>query len=365
MIPTAAAQNAAAAVRVPRCTIRRRISMPLLSAFITDCAGHQLTRDEWLFMQDARPAGMILFQRNCASPDQVAALIASFRDAVGRDDLLVLIDQEGGRVQRLKPPHWRALPPAAAFGALYRQDPERATRAAMAASRLVASELSGLGINMNCAPVLDVPAPGAHNVIGDRAFGKDVDTIATLGRAVAEGLMQGGVLPVIKHIPGHGRATRDTHEALPVVDASLDELDGSDFETFRRLNDMPAAMTAHIVFSAVDPMRPVSTSPQAIEIIIRRAIGFDGLLMCDDIGMRALEGSLAARAEAVIDAGCDLVLHCNGSLAERIEVADATPLLEGDAERRYEALFERTRGMKAFDANEAVAALEEALAQRV
>ena len=338
--------------------------MSLLSAFITVCSGTQLTRDEWRFFQDARPAGLILFQRNCETPEQVAALVASFRDAVGRDNLLLLVDQEGGRVQRLKPPHWRALPPAAAFGALYRDDPERGARAALAASRLVAAELAELGINMNCAPVLDLPMPGSHRVIGDRAYGMDVDSVATLGRAVAEGLMQGGVLPVIKHIPGHGRATLDSHDALPHVEAPLAELDAHDFEVFRRLADMPAAMTGHIVYSAVDPMRPISTSPVAIESIIRRAIGFDGLLMCDDLGMKALSGSVAERADNVIEAGCDLILHCNGSLAERIEVAEASPLLEGDAERRYEAAFTRISGIHAFDATEAIAALEAALVQR-
>ncbi len=336
--------------------------MTMLSAFITDCSGLQLTRDEWRFLQDARPAGFILFQRNCGSPDQVKALVSSYQDAVGSDDLLVLVDQEGGRVQRLRPPHWRQLPPAAAFGALYRQDPARGLSAASAASELVASELASLGINMNCAPVLDLPVEGAHAIISDRAYGRDVASVAALGRAVAEGLMRGGVLPVIKHIPGHGRATRDTHEALAVVDAGLDVLEALDFEVFRQLADMPAAMTAHVVYTAIDSIRPVSTSPMAIERIVRQSIGFDGLLMCDDIGMKALDGSLVDRVEAVVEAGCDLVLHCNGSLADRIDVADAAPLLEGDAERRFQAAFARITGPRTFDATAAIAALQEALA---
>lgn len=338
--------------------------MTLLSAFITDVAGPEITRDEWRFLQDARPAGLILFARNCQSPEQVRALVDSFRDAVCRDDLLVLIDQEGGRVQRMKPPHWRALPPAAAFGALYRQDRERGLAAARAASQLVGLELARHGINMNCAPVVDLLVPGAHGVIGDRAFGADPVTVTALGRAVAEGLMNGGVLPVIKHIPGHGRATRDSHDGLPTIDASLEELIATDFVPFRELADLPAAMTGHVVISAVDPSAPVSVSRPVVSKIIRREIGFDGLLISDDIGMKALSGTIEARALGVVEAGCDLILHCNGSLDERIKVADSAPLLDDEGLARYEAAFDRLKATGTFDASEALAALEAATAAK-
>ncbi|MEZ5776494.1 MAG: beta-N-acetylhexosaminidase [Hyphomicrobiaceae bacterium] len=335
--------------------------MALLSAFVTGCSGTALTRDEWRFMQDARPAGFILFDRNCQSPEQVRELIDSFKDAVGRDNLLVMVDQEGGRVQRLRPPNWRRLPPAAAYGALYEQEPGQGLRAATAASQLVGVELRRLGFNMNCAPVLDIPVPGAHGVIGDRAYGFDVEQVTALGRAVAEGLLRGGVLPVIKHVPGHGRATRDSHEALPVIDAPLDELEAVDFAPFRALADLPAAMTAHVVLEAVDPRSPVSTSARAIEEVVRGSIGFQGLLISDDLSMRALDGGIGQRAEGVIAAGCDLALHCNGRLVEMIEVVERVPMLEGEAEARFEAAFDRLKSVEAFDVSEALKALKAAI----
>lgn len=335
--------------------------MTLLSAFMTGCAGPSLTDEEWRFLQKVRPCGLILFTRNCQSPTQVKALIDSFRDAVGSDDLLVAVDQEGGRVQRLQPPHWRKLPPAAAFGALYRDNPAAGVKAASAVSRMVARDLRALGFNMNCAPVLDLPVPGAHGIIGDRAYGNDVASIVALGRAVADGFLAGGILPVIKHIPGHGRATEDTHLALPVIDAPLEDLAATDFAPFRALADLPAAMTAHVVLAPVDARRPVSVSRPAIERIIRQEIGFDGLLICDDLSMAALSGDLGGRARAAIEAGCDIALHCNGRLAEMEQVAESVPLLEGRPAERFAAALDRCRAVSAFDASEALAALEAAL----
>ncbi|MGE3066281.1 MAG: beta-N-acetylhexosaminidase, partial [Hyphomicrobiaceae bacterium] len=259
------------------------------SAFICGLSGLELAPSERDFLRDARPCGIILFARNCAEPDQVRRLVADAREALG-GDALVLIDQEGGRVRRLRPPHWRELPAAASYAALYGRDPAAAVRAAHLAARLTAADLRDLGININCAPVLDLPQPGSHAIIGDRAYGSDVERIIVLGRAVADGLSAGGVLPVIKHIPGHGRATKDSHHDLPVVDADRAVLDATDFAPFRALADLPAAMTAHVVYTAVDPSAPASASATVIGDVVRGAIGFQGLLMCDDLSMQALAG---------------------------------------------------------------------------
>ncbi len=334
--------------------------MSSLTAYISGCASEVLTDEEWRFFQEVRPCGFILFGRNCVTPNQVKALIDSFRDAVGSSEVLVLVDQEGGRVQRMKPPHWRALPAAAAFGALYQESPDRGLRAARAASQLVALELARNGFNMNCAPVLDVPIEGAHSVIGDRAYSRSPEAVAALGRAVAEGLMSGGVLPVIKHLPGHGRALRDSHEGLPVIDTPLEVLRESDFVPFKALADMPAAMVAHVVLSAVDAKRPASTSPEVVSQIIRGEFGFDGLLINDDIGMGALGGTITERVDAVLDAGTDLVLHCNGKMQEMREAGERVPYLEGKSEVRYRACLDRLKSATAFDASEALAALEAA-----
>ena len=257
-----------------------------LGAFITGCAGLALTVDETAFIRDQRPAGLILFSRNCDTHDQVRSLTDEFRTALGEQDVLVLIDQEGGRVQRLRPPHWRALPPASAFGALYALDKKRGLEAARLAARVAAQDLASLGITMNCAPVLDLPAPGAHDIIGDRAYGSVPGDVAELARAVAAGLLAGGVLPVIKHIPGHGRATADSHLELPVVKTSAQDLRANDFEPFRLLADLPAALTAHVVYEAFDPKDPATTSLTLIQDIIRGEIGFQGFLMSDDLGDR-------------------------------------------------------------------------------
>lgn len=335
----------------------------MLNAFITGVAGERLGEDERQFLREARPSGLILFARNCRDAAQIRTLVADFKSAVGEDGLLVLIDQEGGRVQRLKPPLVHALPAASAFAALYAEAPEAACRAAFLTSRLLAGELIALGINTNCAPVLDVNCPGAHAVIGDRAYGSKPGPVVALGRAVADGLLAGGVLPVFKHIPGHGRATADSHLELPVVSTGIGELAATDFATFRALRDLPAAMTAHVVFTAIDAQAPASTSATLTRQIIRGTIGFDGLLMSDDLSMRALTGSLRARAQAVIAAGSDLALHCNGRLDEMGEVAAGVPKLSGRALQRFEGARAAVRRTEAFDIAEAEAALSRVLAK--
>jgi beta-N-acetylhexosaminidase len=275
----------------------------------------------------------------------------------------VLIDQEGGRVQRMGPPHWPPYPPGRAYGALAGNDPSYRREIARLGARLIAHDLRAVGIDVDCVPVLDVPVAGAHDVIGDRAYGRDAETVAVLGRAAAEGLIAGGVLPVIKHIPGHGRAGADSHHDLPVVTASREELERQDFVPFRHLADMPLAMTAHVVYTALDPERPATTSPVIISDIIRGHMRYDGLVMSDDLSMNALEGSLAERAEAAFAAGCDMALHCNGRLDEMEAVAAATPELAGEAARRAEAALGRIRHVpEPFDPVEARARLDAALA---
>ena len=331
-------------------------------AFITGLAGETLSDEERRFVRDARPAGLILFTRNCREAEQIRKLVADFKTAAGDDQVLVLIDQEGGRVQRLKPPLAHTLPPARAFATMYAGAPDAAVRALFAVSRLVASELMALGINTNCAPVLDVPCEGAHDIIGDRAYGKEPATIIDLGRAVADGLLAGGVLPVVKHVPGHGRAGADSHLDLPVVATAAADLERTDFAPFRALADLPAAMTAHVVFSDIDADAPASVSRVVTQTVIRGAIGFDGLLMSDDLSMRALAGSLRSRAEAVISAGSDLALHCNGNLAEMREVVEGVPALAGQALQRLERARAAIGAGGALDMAEAEAALELALA---
>lgn len=304
-------------------------------SLITGLAGTIVRDDERSFLKAARPAGIILFARNCESHAQIRSLVAEAQDAVGAHDLLVLIDQEGGRVQRLRPPLGRALPPGAAYATLYAADPDAAIAAARSAAWLVGRDLLALGINTNCAPVADVPVPGSHDIIGDRAYGHEPGQVAALARGVAEGLLAAGVLPVVKHIPGHGRATADSHLALPVVEASRADLSATDFAAFRALNDLPAAMTAHVVFTAVDGSQPASTSAVVTRDVIRGDIGFDGLLMSDDLSMHALSGSLRSRAEAVIAAGSDLALHCNGRLEEMEQVAAGAQALSGAALMRF------------------------------
>jgi beta-N-acetylhexosaminidase len=310
------------------------------AAVIFGCAGPALAAAERDFFRDTDPLGFILFQRNCETPAQVRRLVTELREAVGRADAPVLIDQEGGRVARLKPPHWPAYPTAATIAAL---GGDRAREAVWTAARLIADDLAALGITIDCLPVLDIPVNGADKVIGDRAYGLSPDVVTRLGRAAAEGLLAGGVLPVIKHMPGHGRALVDSHHGLPRVEASRTVLEANDFAPFRALAHLPLGMTAHLVYEAIDPDRPATLSPPVIGEVIRASIGFDGLLLTDDLSMRALGGSFAARAQGALDAGCDVVLHCNGEPGEMTEIARVAPPLTAKANERL-ARGEAMRG---------------------
>ena len=336
-----------------------------LSACILGCSGPILTPEEAAFFREARPWGFILFARNVETPDQVRRLTASLREVDGRPDAPILIDQEGGRVQRLRPPHWPSYPPGRAYGELDGGDPLLRREIARLGARLIAHDLAALGINVDCAPVLDVPDPLGHEIIGDRAYGRTAQEVASLGRAVAEGLIAGGVLPVIKHIPGHGLAKTDSHLELPVVEADLEELDARDFAPFRVLSDMPMAMTAHVIYSALDPGRPATTSRTVISQAIRGAIGFQGLLMSDDLSMKALSGDFAQRARAPLAAGCDVVLHCNGDMAEMTAVLAGTKVLKGKAAQRASQALGRLAAVpEPFDVTEARARFDAAFQGR-
>ncbi len=321
-------------------------------AVVLGCSGERLTASERDLFAAADPVGFILFRRNCSSPDQVRDLVGSLRGCVGRADAPVLIDQEGGRVARLRPPHWRHYPSAARLGSL--PDPAAATAARLGA-RLIADDLARLGITVDCLPVLDIPAAGADPVIGDRAYGSDPELVARLAGAACAGLLEGAVLPVLKHIPGHGRARVDSHHACPLVETSYEELANTDFAPFRALAAMPWAMTAHIVYSAIDPTGPATLSSRVVTEVIRGEIGFDGVLVSDDLSMRALGGGLGERTRQALATGCDLALHCNGDLDEMEEVVKAarpiSPITAGRL-RRGEAL-RRGSAVKGFDRGEA------------
>jgi beta-N-acetylhexosaminidase len=327
-------------------------------AFITGVSGTVLTDDERAFLRDQRPWGFILFKRNIETPDQVIRLVEEMRSVVGQPEAPVLIDQEGGRVQRLQPPQWPSYPPGAVFSALYETDREAGLEAARLSARLIAADLADLGITVDCLPLADVPVPGADSVIGNRAYGTTPDQVAAIARAVADGLAQGGVLPVLKHIPGHGRATADSHFQLPTVDTPVAELAKTDFAAFTPLADLPMAMTAHVVFSALDPAQPATTSATIIEQVIRGTIGFQGLLMSDDVSMNALQGSIAERTRASLAAGCDVVLHCNGKLDEMRQVATETPMLAGEALARADGALASRRAPQPFDRGAARAELD-------
>jgi beta-N-acetylhexosaminidase len=318
-------------------------------AFITGVSGTELNAAERAFIRAERPWGFILFKRNIEAPEQVTRLVDEMRRELGEPDAPVLIDQEGGRVQRLGPPHWPAYPAGAVFGRLYDIDPASGLTAARLSARLIAADLGALGITVDCLPLADVPVAGADAVIGNRAYGTEPGKVAAIARAVTEGLEQGGVLPVLKHIPGHGRATADTHFRLPVVDTPRAELERTDFAAFRPLADLPMAMTAHVVFSALDPAHPATTSATMINQVIRSVIGFQGLLMSDDVSMNALAGSIAERTQAIFAAGCDMVLHCNGKLDEMREVARETPELSGKALERARRALASRKAPQAFD----------------
>jgi beta-N-acetylhexosaminidase len=328
-------------------------------AFITGVSGFTLTADERDFMRAERPWGFILFKRNIEIPAQVTALVQELRESVDEPDAPVLIDQEGGRVQRFGPPHWPVYPPGAVFGTLYDIDPTLGLTAARLSARLIAADLIDLGLTVDCLPLADVPVAGADAVIGNRAYGTEPRKVAAIARVVAEGLEQGGVLPVLKHIPGHGRATADTHFRVPVVDTPRAELERTDFAAFQPLADLPMAMTAHVVFSALDPVQPATTSATIIEQVIRGSIGFQGLLMGDDVSMNALAGSIAERTRAIVSAGCDMVLHCNGKLDEMREVAREAPVLSGKALERAKRALATRKAPQPFDRVAARAELDE------
>jgi beta-N-acetylhexosaminidase len=322
-------------------------------ACIFGCAGLTLSGAERDFFRDVQPWGFIVFKRNIDSPDQVRRLTDSLRETVDRPDAPILVDQEGGRVQRMGPPHWPVYPPSRAYGrvagGLFAQ-----RETARLGARLIAHDRAAVGINVDCVPVLDVPAADGHEIIGDRAYGADAETIAVLGRAAAEGMIAGGVLPVIKHIPGHGRARADSHLELPVVKASLADLDAVDFAPFKALSDMPMAMSAHVVYSALDAERPATSSATVIEEVIRGTIGFDGLLMTDDLSMKALDGAFSTRARNALRAGCDMILHCNGDMDEMKAVARGSRTLRGKAKLRAQAAMARlARAPEPFDLDEA------------
>jgi beta-N-acetylhexosaminidase len=331
--------------------------MPANSA-IYGCQGLTLARDEQAFFRDSLPFGFILFARNCESPVQLRSLTQALRDAAG-SDAPILIDQEGGRVARLKPPHWRARPPARVFGQLFERDAQAGREAAYLCARVIAHELKDIGVNVNCAPILDVPVKDAHEIIGDRAFSLDPSTVIELGRAAIDGYLDGGILPIVKHIPGHGRALADSHLALPRVAAIAEDLSTHDFVTFRSLNHAPIAMTAHVVYEAIDPKRPATTSSRVVQNVIRGEIGFDGLLMSDDLSMAALEGPLGQRAKRSLFAGCDVVLHCNGQLDEMKQIAQEVKPLAGRTLERAQSALAHLRAPLEFDIERAEARLTE------
>lgn len=298
-------------------------------------SGLALTPAERDFFRDADPVGYVLFRRNCATREQMRALTAELRSIHGREDLPILIDQEGGRVARMKPPEWPAFPAAEAFARLYEKAPMSAIEAARANAQAIALLLREVGVNVDAMPVLDVRRPGATDIVGDRSFGGEPRQVAALGRAALDGLAAGGVVGVVKHMPGHGRAFADSHEELPVVDASAEEME-VDLEPFRSLRWAPMGMTCHCVYTAWDPGRPGSQSPVVIGEVIRGAVGFDGFLMSDDIGMKALAGGFDERAREILEAGTDAVLHCSGTMAEMVAVADAARELGERARERLD-----------------------------
>ncbi|MEH3127969.1 beta-N-acetylhexosaminidase [Agrobacterium cavarae] len=307
-------------------------------AMILGCSGLTLTQEEIALYKAEQPWGFILFGRNIGDAQQITDLVTSMREAVGRPDAPVLIDQEGGRVQRIRPPILQSYPNAQALGAIYLRDREQGLRVAWLMSRLHAFDLMRFGINVDCLPVLDVPVEGASNVIGNRAYGFDPKMVSEMGQAAADGLKAGGMLPVMKHIPGHGRGMVDSHHELPVVDVPLDDLDAHDFVPFRALNKELMGMSAHLVFNAIDPERPATTSRKVIDEIIRGRIGFDGLLMSDDSSMNALKGTLGERAANIVAGGCDIVLHCNGVMSEMLQVVKEVPPLTGRSLERAKAV---------------------------
>ena len=311
--------------------------MALPRAAILGCAGQDLTADERAFFRDADPLGFIVFARNIDTPERTRRLIEELRSCVARADAPVLIDQEGGRVARLRPPHWRKAPPARLLGELYARDPDKGLLATKLNSHLLAADVTSIGCDVDCLPVLDIAFPETHAVIGDRAYAAAPQPVAALGRAAAEGLMAEGVMAVIKHIPGHGRASVDSHLSLPQVAASRAELERTDFLPFKLLADLPWAMTAHVLYQAIDPEAALTISARGVKEVIRDHIGFDGLLLSDDLSMQALGGTLGQRAARALGAGCDIALHCNGKRGEMEEVVAHTEPMTPAAGRRFDA----------------------------
>jgi beta-N-acetylhexosaminidase len=304
-----------------------------MKAAIYGLAGSELTEFERKFFRDVDPAGYILFKRNCCNREQLRRLNDELRALSGRPDVPILIDQEGGRVARMQPPEWPAFPRAEAFAALYDLAPSSAIEATRVNARAIALTLRAVGINVNCLPMLDVLQPGASDIVGDRSLGASPMQVAALGRAVLDGMASAGVVGVVKHMPGHGRALVDSHKELPVVSASDEEL-ALDVEPFERLRWAPMGMMAHVVYTAWDADLPASQSPTVIQAIVRERIGFDGFLMTDDLGMHALSGDFGERATKAIAAGCDVALHCSGDMAEMESIAAVVPDLSADGEAR-------------------------------
>lgn len=313
-----------------------------MQAAIYGLEGFALTDEERSFFRDAEPAGIILFRRNCENPNQLRQLTDSLRNLTGRDDLPILIDQEGGRVARMRPPEWPAFPPAEKFSNLYRVAPSSAIEAVRSNARALGLMLHSVGVNVNALPLLDVRQEGASDIIGDRSLGSEPMQVSALGRAVLDGMASAGVVGIIKHMPGHGRALVDSHKELPVVTATVEELE-TDLEPFERLASAPMGMTAHVVYTAWDADRPASLSPIVIHDIIRERIGFDGWLMSDDLGMKALKGDFASRAAGVVAAGCDVALHCSGKMEEMIAVASAVPAMSAEGHDRLARAMAITR----------------------
>jgi len=314
---------------------------------IFGCEGTGLSPNEVSFFREVEPLGFILFQRNCETPEQIKALTDSLKDLVASEHVPILIDQEGGRVARLKPPHWSAYPPMQVFGDMIQNGYEKASEALKLNCMLIADDLRKLGITVNCLPVLDLPQNDADPIIGDRAFSCDPHLTGALGRIVVESLMEGGILPVIKHIPGHGRALVDSHKALPVVDATVEDLGSHDFIPFRSLHDAPFGMTAHVTYTALDAEKCATQSAMIIQTIIRDKLGFKGFLMTDDLSMQALSGSFAERTRLSLEAGCDIALHCNGNLLEMEQIAGALkPITNSMVEEIDELLLLAARRSK-------------------
>ena len=316
---------------------RGNVRIMSIKAFISGCAGLQLSETELRFFQDHQPWGFILFARNINDREQVLRLTDQMRECVGRPDVPILIDQEGGRVQRLRPPNWYFYPPGRVLGQLFESDQKKGRRAAWLHARLIANDLCEIGVNVDCLPILDVPVASVHDAIGDRAYSSDAEIVGQIGEAVAEGLLAGGVLPIIKHMPGHGRSVCDSHLDLPRVDTGLEELMASDFKPFAKLNKTGMAMTAHIIYEAIDENNPATTSPKLVADIIRGKLGFEGLLISDDVSMNALSGDYRTRAQSIFGAGVDIVLHCNGEMEQMSEIAAVTPHLAGKALDRANA----------------------------